>query len=332
MRFAVVGAGAIGTFVGASLADAGFDVTLVGRGDHVAAMLANGVEVRGARRTFRVRVRATTAVAEVGSVDCVLLTVKAHDVPAVAGALEPLLRADTTIVAMQNGVPWWYFGAGGGPLAGTRLESVDPGGAVAGAIDPRRIVGSAVYSGARLLGSGVVRQSGDLDYVFGEPAGGTSERVGRIVDAFVQAGIDATEDPSIRHTIWVKLLGNTTFNPISALTRATAAQMVDDVAVRAVVREAMEEQVALGRRVGLDVNVALDERIARTRLLGDQRTSMLQDVEAGRRLEIEPILGAVVEIADRLGEPLPATRRLYALATLLDRALADARSRRLVEA
>jgi 2-dehydropantoate 2-reductase len=331
VKFAVVGAGSIGSFVGASLADAGYDVTLVGRGDHVAAMRAAGVEVRGVRRSFRVAVRATDVVADAGRVDYVLLTVKAHQVSLVAPLLGPLLHEETVVVTMQNGIPWWYFAFGAGPLAGAQLVSVDPGGAIAREIEARRVVGSAVFSGARLLAPGVVRQSGDLDYAFGEPAGGDSPRLARLVNACVQAGLDATADRDIRHTIWVKLLGNTTFNPISALTRATALEMVDDPAVSALVKRAMEEQIALGRQAAIDVSVSVDARVARTRLLGDQRTSMLQDVEAGRRLEIEPILGAVVEIADRLAAAIPATRALYALVRLLDRSLAEARASQAVE-
>lgn len=332
MKFAIVGAGSIGSFVGASLAEAGFDVTLVGRGEHLRAIRERGIEVRGVRREFTVRVRATDLLSDVGVVDAILLTTKAHHVASVAPGLAPLMHDETFIVTMQNGVPWWYFEFGGGALAGSRLTSVDPDGTIARTVDTRRVIGSAINSGARLLAPGVVRQSGELHYAFGEPNGLLTARLQSLVDASARAGLDAVSDSNIRRTIWIKLIGNTTFNPISALTRATAAEMVGDERTVRLVREMMEEQVALGRRIGIDTDVSIEERIERTRILGDQRTSMLQDVEAARPLEIDAILGAVVEIADRVEAPLPATRRMLALVRLLDSRLTEARSRVGVEA
>jgi 2-dehydropantoate 2-reductase len=321
MKFAVVGAGSIGTFLGASLADAGYDTTLVARGEQLAALQTRPAEVRGTRRSFSVPVRATDDIAEVGRVDVVLLTLKAHQLSAVAPLLDPLFGDDTVVVTTQNGIPWWYFSVGGGPLAGTSLRSVDPDGTIAAHIDLRRVIAGAVYSGARLLAPGVVKQSGDLDYVFGEPSGAQTQRLQALVAALQRAGVDAVARADIRQVMWTKLLGNTTFNPISALTRATAAEMVEDPQVSALVRAAMLEQIALGARVGIDIDISVDARIARTALLGAQRTSMLQDVDAGRPLETEGILGAVVEIADRVGADIPVTRHLYALVRLLERAL-----------
>ncbi len=232
----------------------------------------------------------------------------------------------------QNGIPWWYFSVGGGPLAGTSLRSVDPDGTIAAHIDLRRVIAGAIYSGARLLAPGVVKQSGDLDYVFGEPSGAQTQRLADLVAALQRAGIDAVARSDIRQTIWTKLLGNTTFNPISALTRATAIEMVEDRQVAALVSAAMTEQVELGKLIGVDVAISVDARIARTALLGGQRTSMLQDVDAGRRLETEGILGPVVEIADRVGAAIPVTRHLYALIRLLDRSLHRERTPTVVEA
>lgn len=332
MKFAILGAGSIGSFVGASLAEAGFDVTLVGRGEHLRAIRERGIEVRGVRREFSVRVKATELLADVGVVDAVLLTTKAHHVASVAPGLASIMHDETFVVTMQNGVPWWYFEFGLGALAGARLASVDPQGTIAQTLDTRRVIGSAINSGARLLAPGVVRQSGELHYAFGEPDGSMTPRLRQLVEACARSGLDAVSDPEIRRTIWVKLIGNTTFNPISALTRATAAEMVEDARTVRLIREMMEEQVALGRLIGIDADVSLEERIERTRVLGDQRTSMLQDVEAGRPLEIDAILGAVVEIADRVGAGIPATRRMLALVRLLDRKLAEARPRVRVEA
>jgi len=321
VTFAVVGAGSIGTFLAASLAEAGYEVTVVARGTRLTALREFPVEVEGTRRSFSVRVRATSEPADAGPVDVVFLTVKAHDLAAAADALGPLLGERTIVVPLQNGIPWWYFTAAPGPLHGTRLESVDPGGAIERVIDVRRVVACVVYSGALLRPPAGVRQSGDLDYVFGEPGGGTSPRVANLVAALREAGIDALETDDVRAVIWTKLLGNSTFNPISALTRATAAQMVGDGLVQGLVREAMTEQIALGERIGLRLDVSIDARIARTAILGEQRTSMLQDVEANRPLETEALLGAVVEIADRAGAAIGVTRHLYGLVRLLDRSL-----------
>ncbi len=246
---------------------------------------------------------------------------KAHQLSAAAPQLGYLLGDETVVVTTQNGIPWWYFQFGGGALTGASLRSVDPDGAIAASVDLRRVIAGVIYSGARLLAPGVVKQSGDLDYVFGEPDGAQTERLQALVAALQRAGVDAVARTDIRHVIWTKLLGNTTFNPISALTRATASEMVEDPAVAALVRGAMVEQVALGARIGVEIAISVDARIARTALLGAQRTSMLQDVDAGRPLETDAILGAVVEIADRIGAEIPATRGLYALIRLLDRSL-----------
>jgi 2-dehydropantoate 2-reductase len=319
VRFVVVGAGGVGSFVGGSLARAGHEVTLVGRGAHLRAVAERGLSVRGVRASFDVHLPATDDVARVATPDVVLLAVKAHQVAPIAERVGALANEGCTIVTMQNGVPFWFFDGFGGPLAGTRLRTVDPDGSVTGAIATGSVVGCVVNTGTRILQAGTVEQVGTVAYTFGVPNGDATSRARDIVAAFLSAGLGAVLEPNIRREVWMKVASNATLNPVSALTRATAEQMVDDGAVVAVMREAMAEQLAVGAALGLDVRMSIDERIAGNRVFGDQRTSMLQDVEAGRSLEIDAIVGAVVEIAALVGVDVPATRRLYALVRLLDR-------------
>lgn len=325
-RYAVVGAGAIGAYVGASLARAGAEVALIARGPHLAAMRARGVEVRSERGSFHVDVQATDDTAEVGPVDCVIVALKAHQIAPLLPAIARLRHARTRVVAMQNGIPWWYFQRHGGPHENLALESVDPGGLLAAAFDPDLVVGCVIYSSTEIEAPGVIRHIEGTRYALGRPAGGSDSALESIAAAFVAGGLKAPIEPDLRAQIWVKLLGNAAFNPISALTRATMAGMLRDPATEALAREMMAECVALARALGLELPVSIDKRIEGARRVGEHKTSMLQDVDAGRPFELDCMAGAVVELGTLLGVPTPATRHVYTLARLLDTTLGEQRA------
>ncbi|HXG64547.1 MAG TPA: 2-dehydropantoate 2-reductase [Blastocatellia bacterium] len=324
MKFAVVGAGAIGAFVGAMLARSGEDVTLIARGAHLRAMQEKGVRVRGPLGEFVAHPAATDDPAAVGPVDVVLLTLKAHSLTDMAPRLAPLLGPETAIVGAQNGIPWWYFYQHGGELEGMRLEAVDPDGVIARNLDPRRAIGCVLYCSTSIAEPGVIEHIDGTRFAIGEPDGAKSERCQRIAKAFIKAGLKCPIRSNIRHDIWVKLMGNVAFNPISALTRATLIEIVQCRETRAIVSEIMAETEAVARRLGVEVGVTVEQRLAGAEKVGDHKTSMLQDVEAGRPMELEPIVGAVVELGDRLNLQLPYTRTVYACAKLLARSLEKA--------
>jgi len=317
MRFLIAGAGAIGAYIGARMARAGVDVTLFARGPHLRAMQQHGVRVKSAEGDFEARPRVAGSLAEVGPVDVVFLAVKAHSLTHLAPQLSPVLAPDTTVVSTQNGVPWWFFQGLGGPAEGIRLERVDPGGVISAAIEPRRVVGSIVYFSTEIIEPGVVLHTEGNRISLGEPDGTRSPRSRAIADALIASGLRCPVTTRIRNEIWVKILGNVAFNPISALTRATLAQMVRDPEVVALVRNIMEEAAAVAARLGLELPVSIEQRIAGAGKVGEHKTSMLQDLEAGRPLELEAVVGAVVELGERLGLPMPYTRTVYACAKLL---------------
>jgi len=313
MNFAVAGAGAIGAYVGAKMARAGADVTLVARGPHCRAMQERGVRVVSAEEEFEARPRVVDSLAAVGPVDVVFLAVKAHSLPALAPQLPALLGPDTAVVSMQNGIPWWYF------EGAQRLERVDPGGVVAAAIEPRRVVGSIVYLSTGIIEPGVVRHIESNRITVGEPDGSRSGRCRAISAALVAAGLRAPITTHIRQEIWVKLMGNVAFNPISTLTGATLAAMARDPEVKQLVRAIMVETECVARRVGIEMPITIDQRIAGAEKVGEHKTSMLQDLEAGRPLELDAIVGAVIELGERLDVPMPHTRAVYACASLLEK-------------
>jgi 2-dehydropantoate 2-reductase len=325
MKFLVAGAGAIGAYLGARMARAGLDVTLFARGPHLRAMQENGVRVesaeggpgKGPGESFEARPRVVGDLAEAGPADVVFLGVKAQGLPALAPHLAPALGPETAVVGTQNGVPWWFFQAGGGPLEGTRLERVDPGGVIAAAIAPRRVVGSIVYFATEIVRPGVIRHTEGDRISLGEPDGSRSERVRQIAKALVAAGLRAPITTRIRHEIWVKILGNAAFNPISVLTRATLAGMTRDPEVSQLARNIMAEVEAVARALGMELPVTIEQRMAGAAGVGEHKTSMLQDLEAGRGMELEAIVGAVVELGERLNIPMPHTRTVYACAKLL---------------
>ena len=324
MKIVIVGAGATGAFLGARMARAGVDVTLVARGAHLAAMRERGVEVREADGPFVAHPPCTDDLSVVGGADAVILTLKAHSLPEMAPRLGPLLGPDTAVVTAQNGIPWWYFDRHGGPLDGTRLRTVDPGGVIAAHLDARRVVGCVVYPATTLVGPGVVEHVEGTRLSLGELDGTSSGRCRAIAAALIKGGLKAPIRSRIRDEIWLKLLGNVCFNPLSALTRATMAQIATDPEMRAVARAIMEEADSVARALGIELAIGVDQRLAGAEKVGAHKTSMLQDVESGRPLEVEAVVGAVVEIADLLRLPLPHLRTVYASARLLDQGLRSA--------
>jgi 2-dehydropantoate 2-reductase len=318
MKFLIAGAGAIGTYIGARMAQAGFDVTLFARGPHLRAMQERGVQVKSVTGDFEARPKVAGSLVEVGPVDVVFLAVKAHSLPQLAPQLHPVLGPDTVIVSTQNGVPWWFFeGFGGGTWKGTRLERVDPGGRISAAIEARRVVGSIVYFSTEIAAPGVVQHTEGNRISLGEPNGERSDRCRQIAQALVASGLRCPITRHIRNEIWVKILGNVAFNPISALTGATLVQMARDPEVSVLIRNIMREAESVATRLGMELPVSIEQRIAGAEKVGEHKTSMLQDLEAGRPLELEAVVGAVVELGERLNVPMPHTRAVYACTKLL---------------
>lgn len=318
MKTVIVGAGAIGGYIGARLARAGADVVLFARGPHLQAMQERGLQVRSPEGDFEVLPQVTGDLAAIGPADVVFLGVKAHGLTALAPQLEPLFGPETVVVSTQNGIPWWYFQEQGGDLDGLRLERVDPGGAIAAAIDPKRVVGSLAYFSTDIAAPGVINHTEGNRISFGEPSGLRSERTRRIAEAMIAAGFRCPITTRFRHEIWVKLLGNVAFNPISALTGGTLEELVRHPETSRLVREIMVETETVAAKLGIELPISIDQRMAGAEKVGAHKTSMLQDLEAGRPMELEAVVGAVLELGERLGVPMPATRAVYACATMLD--------------
>ena len=317
MKFLIVGAGAIGAYVGARMARAGFDVTLFARGPHLKAMQQHGVRVTSPDGDFQVRPRIASSLAEAGPADVVVLGVKAHSLPQLAPQLKPVLGAETTVVSTQNGIPWWYFQGFGGAAEGIHLERIDPDGVISSAIEARRVVGSIVYFSTEISEPGVVLHTDGNRISIGEPDGARSDRCRRIAEVLVASGLRCPITTHIRQEIWVKILGNASLNPVSALTRATLAQMVRDPGVSQVIRGIMQEVEAVSRKLGMELPVSIDQRMAGAEKVGEHRTSMLQDLEANRPMELEALVGSVVELGERLGLPMTYTRTIYSCTKLL---------------
>ncbi len=317
MKFLIAGAGAIGAYVGARMAHAGCDVTLFARGPHLRAMQERGVEVQSTEGDFIAHPRIAASLEDVGPVDVVFLAVKAHGLPQLAPHLAPVLGPDTTVVSLQNGIPWWYFQGFGGEWNGLRLERVDPGGVISAAVEARRVVGSIVYLATEITSPGVVRHIEGNRISLGEPDGSRSERIRSIAEAMIAAGLKCPVTTRLRHEIWVKLLGNASLNPVSALTRATIVQMVRDPGVGPVIRAIMEEVEAVSHKLGMELPITIDQRMAGAEKVGEHKTSMLQDLEAGRPMELEALVGAVVEVGERVGLPMTVSRTIYNCTKLL---------------
>ena len=317
MKFLIAGAGAIGGYLGARMARAGLDVTLYARGPHLRAMKERGLRVVSADGDFEVQPRVIGDLAEAGPMDVIFLGVKAHGLTQLAPQVQPLIGENTTVVSTQNGIPWWYFQTHAGELTGLHLERVDPGGAIAAAIPAERVVASIAYFATDIPEPGVIRHIEGNRLSLGEPDGTRSDRAKAISDSLIKAGMRCPVTQKIRMEIWVKILGNVAFNPISALTRATLAQMARDSEVGPVVHNIMSEVEAVAGKMGIEMPISIDQRIAGAEKVGEHKTSMLQDLEAGRPMELEAVVGAVVELGERLGVPMPHTRTVYACTRLL---------------
>jgi 2-dehydropantoate 2-reductase len=313
MRIAVVGAGAIGTWLGAALSHAGHDVALIARGAHLEALRREGARVTG-ETEFVADPLATDDPGAIGTVDAVLLTVKAHDQLAVAPLVARLLGPHTAIVAAQNGIPWWYF-------SDRHIEAVDPAGALSALLPRERALGMVVYMGATISAPGVVATRPEAGLVIGEPDGSDSPRLAAIAGALTDAGFPVRVSEDIRTELWTKLMGNVAFNQISLLTRAGLGTMAQDPGVRRVVATMMAETVEIARASGADPTISIEDRLAITARLGDHKPSTLQDLEAGKRLELDAIAAAVVELADLGGVEAPTVRTVTALADLQARRL-----------
>jgi 2-dehydropantoate 2-reductase len=316
MKICIFGAGAIGGYMGAKLAQAGADVSLVARGPHLAAMRENGLRLIEETGETTVTVTASDNAADLGPQDYVIVTLKAHSVPAVVPHMQPLIGDHTTIVSGVNGVPWWYFHKLGGPFDGTRLETVDPGNAQWDGFGPDRVLGCVVYPAAEVIAPGVVKHIEGNRFSLGEPDGSKSERAIALSKALGAAGLKAPVRPKIRDEIWVKLWGNLSFNPISALTHATLDVLCTDPGTREVARKMMLEAQAIAEKLGVKFPIDVDRRIQGGADVGAHRTSMLQDLDQGRPMEIDALVGAVKELGRVTETPTPTIDTVLALIAL----------------
>ena len=325
MKIAVVGAGAIGGYLGARLSLAGEAVTFIARNRNLEAINARGfrLQLPDGSTQHAPDVRAVQDPAAAGLQDAVLLTTKAHQARELLPGLRALFGPDTTVVTMMNGVPWWYFQRLGGPYDGRALASVDPDGALAAGIEVERIVGSIVYPAAELVEPGVVRVVEGNRFTLGELDGQRTPRVEALSRSLMAAGFKAPVSRDLRSELWVKLWGNLSFNPISALTHATLEEICRFPAGRDLAARMMAEARAVGEKLGVEFKVSLEQRIAGAESVGAHKTSMLQDVENGRALELEALVGSVVELARITGTPTPTIDAVYAATALLARTLAD---------
>jgi 2-dehydropantoate 2-reductase len=314
MKLCVFGAGAIGGLMAAKLAAKGdVEVTVIARGPHLAAMQSKGLTLRSDGVETVIPVRAVATAAEAGRQDYVLVTLKAHSLPGAAEQMQPLLGTETAIVSAVNGIPWWYFHQLPGPWQGRVVESVDPGGVVTRLLPPARAIGCIVYPAAEVPEPGVIEHSYGDRFTLGEPDGSRTPRIAALSEALIAAGFKAPVRPKIRDEIWVKLWGNMAFNPISALTTATLDVLIADDGQRGVARAMMLEGQAVAEALGVRFAIDVDKRIAGGAEVGAHKTSMLQDLERGRPMEIEALLGVVVELAELVGVAVPTCRTVLAL-------------------
>jgi 2-dehydropantoate 2-reductase len=329
MKIAVVGAGAIGGYLGGWLAAAGEDVTFIARGRNLEAIKARGMTVVGedGKTVLATNVRVFEKMKDAGPQDAVLLTVKAHQVGDVAGDLKYLCNEDTAIVTMQNGIPWWYFQKLDGDHEGRAVKAADPDGLIADAVDPDRIIGSVVYPAAVLESPGVVRVVEGRRFALGELDGKTTPRIERISAVFAKAGFKAPILDDIRGEIWLKVLGNLAFNPISALTHATLVDLIQYPPTRELSIAMMREAESIATKLGVTMRVGIEKRLAGAEKVGAHKTSMLHDVEAGRALEHEALVGAVAELGRVVSVPTPHIDAVLACIRLLAKTLADTNGR-----
>ena len=327
MKIGVIGVGAIGGLLAARFAAAGEEVGVVARGAHLAAIRERGLVLKEEGGEIVARVAASERIADLGQPDLVILGMKAHQVAPVAAEVAAILGPQTLILTAQNGIPWWYFFKHGGPHEGTRLQSVDPGGAIADHLPIDRIIGAVVYPAAEIESPGVIRHIEGHRFTLGELDGVKSERVERVAAAFARAGFKAPVSADLRTEIWTKLWGNLSFNPISALTHATLQDICRFPQTRALVAEMMKEAQAVGEALDIRVRISIEKRIAGAEAVGAHKTSMLQDVEHGRAIEADALIGSVIELARLAGVATPHLDAVYALVKLLGETLGRARGR-----
>jgi 2-dehydropantoate 2-reductase len=324
MKVCVYGAGAIGGYLGSALVDAGCDVTMIARGPHLAAMQANGLRLQIDGTERNLRIACTDDPSSVGPQDFVILTVKAHSVAPVVDSIATLLGPDTAVVTAQNGILWWYFHAYPGPLENANVDSADPGRRIWTTLGPERAIGCVVYPSCEIVEPGVVRHLEGNRFMLGEPNGEKSDRVAALAEAMRAGGLKAPVRKKIRDDIWFKLLGNATFNPISVLTGATLEQMGSHAGVRAVIKTLMSEAEQVALRLGVQFPMSLDKRIDGAVAVGAHRTSMLQDYEQGRPLELDALVASVAEIGRLVDVPTPTLDAVLALVKLRIEANSDA--------
>ncbi len=325
MKIAVVGAGAIGGYLGARLSAAGEDVTFIARGPNLAAIQKDGMRLHlpEGEEIHAKNVRAFEKMADAGQQDFVLLTLKAHQVGPVTADLKFLCHQDTAIVTMQNGIPWWYFYKNGGALEGTRVHASDPDGRIAQHFDPARVIGSVVYPAANLVSPGVVEHLEGNRFTLGELDGTSTPRIQAIAAALIKAGFRAPISRDIRGEIWLKLWGNTSLNPVCALTHATLEDVCRYAPTRTLIAAMMAEAEAVANALGVQFKISIDKRIAGAEAIGAHKPSTLQDVELGRPLELEALVGAVLELGELTKVPTPNIRAIYACVSLLGQTLAN---------
>jgi 2-dehydropantoate 2-reductase len=328
MKFAIVGAGSIGGYLGARLALAGEDVTFIARGANLEVIRRDGIRLIEQDGSEHVsRAVAATGFADCGPRDVVLLAVKAHQVAPIARDVRALFGPDTCVVTLQNGIPWWYFYRHGGAFEGHAVRAADPDGSIAAHIENERIIGTVVYPASELIAPGVVKVIEGNRFTLGEPDGTKSTRVQALSEALTRAGFKAPVVSDIRNEIWLKLWGNVVFNPVSALSHATLAAICGFEPTRALAVAMMQESSAVAERLGVRIRVSIERRIDGAAAVGEHKTSMLQDVEAGRPLELAALVGSMVEMARLVDVPTPHIDAIYAVTSLLARTLSQARAR-----
>ncbi len=313
MKVGIFGAGAIGGFLGVRLAQAGVDVTFVARGPHLAAMQANGMTLRSAGDSVTVHPRCVASAEEAGPQDYVIVTLKAHGLPAAAASIAAMMRPDSALVTAINGIPYWYFYGLAGAHRDRVVNSVDPGGRLWTLLPPAQAIGCVVYPAAEVVAPGVIEHTYGDRFTLGEPDGSRSPRIEALSQAMITAGLKAPVRPRIRDELWVKLWGNLAFNPISALTGATLDRIIADADLRTLCRGMMTEAKVAAEAFGIRFSIDVDKRIAGAAEVGVHKTSMLQDLERGRPMEIDALLGAVVELGAMVDQPMSLCRSVLAL-------------------
>lgn len=324
MKICVVGAGAIGGFMGARLAQQDHEVSLIARGSHLAAIKQNGLKlIQDGEEILADNVTATDDINDLEVQDIVLLALKSHQIAAVIDKLPTLIGSDTVMVTLQNGIPWWYFQKLGGEFNGRGVETVDPGGVLLNGINPDCLLGCIAYPAAVISEPGVIHHVEGIRFPVGELDGTVSERAQRVSDAFVSAGFKSPVLEDIRSEIWLKLWGNLTFNPISAMTHSTLEAICQYPLTRELAATMMTEAKNVAEKLGASFRVSLERRIEGAEKVGKHKTSMLQDVEAGKPLEIDGMLGVVIELAETTGVEIPTLKAIYACVSLLNHTMAE---------